>query len=131
MPEDKKIRVAVWEYRNAKGKRRIAYFGDVVALPAAEVERGERQGVFDQPEPVVEVVEPDADLEPDDLQLDAAADAAAAAAGDLSSGPKGPVPPRAGAKELWVDYAVENGLSREAAEKLNRAQLIEKFGGKE
>lgn len=47
----KKIRVAIWEYRNDDGKRRHAYFGDVVDLSDDEVERGSRAGVFDQPEP--------------------------------------------------------------------------------
>lgn len=46
---EKTVTVAHWEYRNPDGKRRRAYFGDVVTLTAEEVERGERAGVFDQP----------------------------------------------------------------------------------
>lgn len=58
----KTITVATWEYRNAEGKRRRAYYGDVVELTAAEVKRGTAAGVFDQPDvvPVVgEVFIPD------------------------------------------------------------------------
>lgn len=43
---------------------------------------------------------------------------------DISSGTKGPVPPKAGAKELWVDYAVANGWARDDAEAKTRAELI-------
>lgn len=46
---EKTITVAVWEYRNAEGKRRRGYHGDVVQLTADEVERGEREGIFNQP----------------------------------------------------------------------------------
>lgn len=42
----KTIRVATWEYRDKAKKRRRAYYGDVVDLPAAEVKRGEAAGVF-------------------------------------------------------------------------------------
>lgn len=46
---EKTVTVAIWEYRNAEGRRRRAYRGDVVELTADEVERGERAGVFNQP----------------------------------------------------------------------------------
>ncbi|MGW8936177.1 hypothetical protein [Gordonia terrae] len=42
----KTIRVATWEYRDKAKKRRRAYYGDVVDLPAAEVKRGEAAGIF-------------------------------------------------------------------------------------
>ncbi|MCV7255679.1 hypothetical protein H7J86_26290 [Mycobacterium hackensackense] len=40
------VRAALWEYRDAKGQRRRAFFGQEVDLPASEIERGEAQGVF-------------------------------------------------------------------------------------
>lgn len=46
---EKTVTVAHWEYHNPEGRRRRAYFGDVVTLTADEVKRGERAGVFDQP----------------------------------------------------------------------------------
>lgn len=45
------VKVATWQYFNAKGQRRRAYFGDEIDLPKAEVERGDREGVF-TPEPI-------------------------------------------------------------------------------
>lgn len=45
------VKVATWQYRNAKGQRRRAYFGDEIELPKDEVERGDREGVF-TPAPV-------------------------------------------------------------------------------
>lgn len=64
----KKIRVAVWEYRNDEGKRRLAYFGDSVELPESEIARGTAAGAFDQPEPPAPApdAEPDADQPPAD-----------------------------------------------------------------
>ncbi|GAS94422.1 uncharacterized protein RMCC_1388 [Mycolicibacterium canariasense] len=40
------VRAALWEYRDAKGQRRRAFFGQEVDVPASEIERGEAQGVF-------------------------------------------------------------------------------------
>lgn len=48
------VKVALWDYRDANGKRRRAYFGDEVDLPKREIDRGTQQGVFD-PAPVPEV----------------------------------------------------------------------------
>lgn len=45
------VKVATWQYFNAKGQRRRAYFGDEIELPKDEVERGDREGVF-TPAPV-------------------------------------------------------------------------------
>jgi hypothetical protein len=52
---EKEIRVAVWEYHDADGKRRRAWFGQTVDLTEDEIARGEAAGVFDQPEPVGDV----------------------------------------------------------------------------
>lgn len=40
------VLVAVWEYRNAKGKRRLAYFGDTVDLTKEAIELGEAVDAF-------------------------------------------------------------------------------------
>lgn len=47
---------------------------------------------------------------------------------DISAGTKGPVPPKAGTKDLWVEYAVDNGLDRAAAEAMTKPDLIARFG---
>ncbi|MFH5231892.1 hypothetical protein [Antrihabitans spumae] len=47
---------------------------------------------------------------------------------DISTGPKGPVPPKTGLKELWVEYAVDNGMTESDAEALSKQELIAKFG---
>ncbi|AUV60791.1 head-tail connector protein [Mycobacterium phage Rem711] len=45
------VKVATWQYRDSKGRRRRAYFGDEIELPKDEIERGDRLGVF-TPAPV-------------------------------------------------------------------------------
>ncbi len=127
---DKEIRVALWSCRDANGKRRIARFGEVVDLPESEIVRGEQAGVFDQPlaDPVV-VVDDEADEETlIPLADDAANVAPPADLHDISTGPKGPVPPKTGLKELWVEYAVENGMTESDAEAMSKHELIAKFG---
>lgn len=46
------VKAALWEYRDADGKKHRAFFGDRVELTEDEIERGERQGVFDPDAPV-------------------------------------------------------------------------------
>jgi hypothetical protein len=57
------VLVAVWEYRNAKGKRRLAYFGDTVDLTKEAIELGEAVDAFGI-EPVQD--SDDLDENPDD-----------------------------------------------------------------
>lgn len=49
------VKVAIWEYRNAKGHRRRAYFGQTIELPEDELKRGDREGVF-TPAPIPAMV---------------------------------------------------------------------------
>lgn len=100
------IRVALWEYLTADGKRRLAYFGDSVELTAAEYERAEKAGVFDQVTPEVVPVATPVDAEP------------AAVAAVV------PRPAKAHAKELWVEYAVSKGWDRAVAEDTNKKDLV-------
>lgn len=44
--EFRTIRVGQWRHKTVDGRYRISRFGDEVELPADEVERGDRQGVF-------------------------------------------------------------------------------------
>lgn len=45
----KTITTALWVYETPEGNRRIAYHGEKVELAAEEAERGEKEGVFNQP----------------------------------------------------------------------------------
>ncbi|WP_084865876.1 hypothetical protein [Prescottella equi] len=109
----KKIRVALWEYRNADGKRRLCYFGDTVELTDAEIERGTAAGVFDQPEPELVVVD-DAEPAPSD---DAAAPAAPAA--------DAPRRPRATATiEKWAAYAKVRGIDADKVDAMESKDAI-------
>lgn len=54
----KTITTALWVYETPEGNRRIAYHGEQVELTAAEAERGENTGVFNQP-PAGSVTSPD------------------------------------------------------------------------
>lgn len=103
MPRNQ-IRVALWEYRNADGKRRLAYFGDSVDLTPDEYERAEKAGVFD-------IVVPAA-TEP-------TAPPAAATETKVVARPA-----KAHAKELWVEYAVSKGWDRAVAEDTNKKDLV-------
>ena len=40
------VKAALWEYRDRKGRRRRAFFGDEVNLTESEIERGDRENVF-------------------------------------------------------------------------------------
>lgn len=47
------IRVRIWRHKTTDGGYQISHFGDEVDLPKAEVERGDREGVF-TPAPIPE-----------------------------------------------------------------------------
>lgn len=134
-------------------RRRLAYFGQEVDLSAAEQRRADAAGVFDQPDPVpspfappppADVVDVDADAaDADDVDTDVidagTADTDAGAGDDLADldttgtadggdQPDGVTamvkPPNTAPAEVWVDYAVAQGLDRADAEKMSRADLI-------
>ncbi|MFE7746866.1 hypothetical protein [Nocardia sp. NPDC057455] len=110
--------------------------GDVFELDDAEAERLLKAGAVER----VDDEQPVDDGEPGEAT---AADVDEAGRGeqpvddagepldpaDISAGPKGAVPPRAGAKPLWVDYAVANGMPRPEAEEMTKPELIARFGG--
>lgn len=54
------IRVRIWRHKTTEGGYRISHFGDEVDLPKAEVERGDREGVFN-PTPIPETRSADVD----------------------------------------------------------------------
>lgn len=54
------IRNAFWRHKTTDGGYRISYFGDEVDLPADEIKRGDREGVF---EPTVPAATTAASLE--------------------------------------------------------------------
>lgn len=132
MPK-KTIRVAVWEYRNAAGKRRLAYFGNVVDLPASEIERGEALDVFGAPvvETEVEVETADPDTQGGDGEAAlaaavAAADAEQAAAAKAAATAKaatGERPQNVAGKAVWDAYGVANGLTAEEVGEMTKAQI--------
>lgn len=97
------IRVALWEYRNADGKRRLAYFGDSVDLTPDEYARAEKAGVFDIVIPEVE-----------ELVVET----------PISETKDVPRPAKAHAKELWVEYAVSKGWDRAVAEANSKKELV-------
>lgn len=145
----KQIRVAVWEYENAEGKRRKGYFGDVVDMPESEVRRGEKAGVFDQPEPDEQAIPftlptgvagpalvPEAeagglDDEPADDEArhvdddsDDDNDPADDEPGDAAGKPKRTAP-----VVEWREYVVHAGIMSEAeAADMSRADLIKRAG---
>lgn len=120
---EKTISHAIFEWFE-DGVRRWAYRGEVVDIPESVVAQYDRFGVFasgdDVPAPLVESI-----TTPDPFIADAVM---VADPTDISTGPKGPVPPKAGLKELWVEYAVENGMTESDAEAMSKHELIAKFG---
>ena len=126
------VRVAIWEYRDAEGRRRRAYFGNVVELTEDEYTRAERAGVFAaRPVSVVEdSAAPDGDAGAAELgegegegeggeQQDPGGDADP---GELQR------PKLAAVKDLWVEYAVSRGMDRARAEDMTKAELVTMFG---
>lgn len=129
------VRAAVWAYRTAAGRRRVAYFGDVVDLTEAEHERADRAGVL-TPEPVAD--EPTVDLVPPDDGGDLFPRLADENGGDQGDGGgsdesdqgdgDGPVVvPRPASttspKAEWHAYAVSRGIPAEEAGRMSRAEI--------
>lgn len=119
---EKKVLVATWEYLDADGKRRRAFFGDAVKLTDAEVERAEAAGVFAA-----------ADAVADESQADpaVAVDAAGDGGGDAPQDPAAEAgaerPKKAASKATWVAYAVSRGMDEAEAKAMNRDDLVQKF----
>lgn len=61
------IRVRIWRHKTTDGGYRISHFGDEVDLPKAEVERGDREGVF-TPAPIPETRSADVDRKLADIE---------------------------------------------------------------
>lgn len=99
---EKTIRVAVWEYLNAEGKRRFAYFGDTVEVPESEIAKGELVAAFG-----AEAIEPgkNADTE-----------APAESAGKLDR------PKNAAPKPAWEAYAASRGV--EGVDDMSKDELV-------
>jgi hypothetical protein len=142
----KQIRVALWEYTNAEGKRRKAFFGDIVDLPDDEVERGEKAGVFGPATgsdaalaAIVGADRVDEVPPPADEDLDHGPADDEPITHTVSTQPTGePVadvsttlerPKQAAPKDAWVEYAKRRGMSEADAEAATKVELIEKFGG--
>lgn len=100
--------------RDDAGKLRYYYQGTQLPadLPEGEVARLVDRGlVVETPEDLEEYE--DLDSETPDGEDDAA---------------EGSAPPKAAAKDAWVDYAVASGADRAEAEGLTKVELIERYG---
>lgn len=117
-----KILVAVWEYRDATGKKRRAYFGDDVELTDAEAARAEMEGVLG-------TAEPEPETGPIEEGDSGDGDGGEAGEGQDDGEPAPPPPPKRPAKaaltELWAEYVVALGKATpEEAAGMQRKDLI-------
>lgn len=115
------VRVATWEYLNHEGKRRRAYYGQVIDVPDEETARGEKAGVFGPPaDPQAEPSE-DEVAEPETQSREDEADSS-----ELDSTGTVPLerPAFTALKSAWVDYAAAVGWDRAQAEDASKAELI-------
>lgn len=145
----KTIRVATWEYRDKAKKRRRAFYGDVVDLPAPEVKRGEAAGVFGAfdevadesapkpqqskgddksagdalPSPPVAEGADDLDGIGDDADTSEAGQGSDADGGDDAGSDAGR-PKYTAPHATWVEYAVSQGMDHDEAQATDRADLI-------
>ncbi|MFF2060033.1 MULTISPECIES: hypothetical protein [Actinomycetes] len=123
---EKTIRVAVWEYLNHEGKRRFAYFGDVVDLPDSEIERGEQVEAFgadltlsdlaDQPDPSTKAEVP-AEQPATPAEPGATTSDTPPAADVKLERPKNAAP-----KPEWVEYAAWRGI--DGVEDMSKDELV-------
>ncbi|SIJ52384.1 Uncharacterised protein [Mycobacteroides abscessus subsp. bolletii] len=117
---EKKILVATWEYLDADGLRRRAFFGDIVRLTDAEVDRAQAAGVF-------------AAAVAHEGPAPAGDDGAASGEGgteapqDPGAQAGGERPKKAASKATWVAYAVSRGMDEAEAKAMNRDDLVQKF----
>lgn len=111
---EKTIRVAVWEYLNAEGRRRLAYFGDTVEIPESEIAKGELVDAFG-----IDSVEPDdvQEAEPEPATTPVEVEPPAPAPSTAGDRPKNAAP-----KPIWEAYALKRGI--ENAADLNKDELV-------
>ncbi|SLJ42928.1 Uncharacterised protein [Mycobacteroides abscessus subsp. abscessus] len=118
---EKKILVATWEYLDADGKRRRAFFGDIVRLTDAEVDRAQAAGVFAAAAAAHEDPAPAGD------DGAASGDGGTEAPQDPGAQAGGERPKKAASKATWVAYAVSRGMDEAEAKAMNRDDLVQKF----
>ena len=111
---EKTIRVAVWEYLNAEGKRRLAYFGDTVEIPESEIAKGELVDAFG-----IDSVAPDDDAEAEPEPATNAVEVEPAVPASPAAGDR---PKNAAPKPIWEAYALKRGI--ENAAELNKDGLV-------
>lgn len=118
---EKKVLVATWEYLDADGKRRRAFFGDIVRLTDAEVDRAQAAGVF--------AAAAAAHEDPAPVGDDGAAsgEGGTEALQDPGAQAGGERPKKAASKATWVAYAVSRGMDEAEAKAMNRDDLVQKF----
>lgn len=118
---EKKVLVATWEYLDADGLRRRAFFGDIVRLTDAEVDRAQAAGVFAAAAAAHEDRAPagDGGAASGEGGTEALQDPGAQAGGER--------PKKAASKATWVAYAVSRGMDEAEAKAMNRDDLVQKF----
>lgn len=117
---EKKILVATWEYLDADGLRRRAFFGDIVRLTDAEVDRAQAAGVF-----AAAAAHEDPAPAGDDGA--ASGEGGTEAPQDPGAQAGGERPKKAASKATWVAYAVSRGMDEAEAKAMNRDDLVQKF----
>lgn len=117
---EKKVLVATWEYLDADGLRRRAFFGDIVRLTDAEVDRAQAAGVF-----AAAVAHEDRAPAGDDGA--ASGEGGTEAPQDPGAQAGGERPKKAASKATWVAYAVSRGMDEAEAKAMNRDDLVQKF----
>lgn len=116
---EKKVLVATWEYLDADGLRRRAFFGDIVRLTDAEVDRAQAAGVF--------AAAAREDRAPAGDDGAASGEGGTEAPQDPGAQAGGERPKKAASKATWVAYAVSRGMDEAEAKAMNRDDLVQKF----
>jgi hypothetical protein len=115
---ERMVAVSVLQLLHADGVIRWARADDIVDVEGEDLERGDRLGyLVPVPEPV-EVV-----IDPDPVENVPASDAEPTAVKKLSR------PARTANKDLWIEYAISEGIDRKLAEadETTKADLIALF----
>jgi hypothetical protein len=139
--QERVVRHALLDYVDPDGVRRVALRGQTVRIDGDALQRAEE----------LEALEPvDAD-ESDEETADESSDEEGAGAASSPPGAQEPAlpplapadvvlgdesdgdeadgkPPKAAAKDAWVDFAVAQGADQGEAEAMTKAELIERFG---
>lgn len=119
---EKKVLVATWEYLDADGLRRRAFFGDIVRLTDAEVDRAQAAGVF-----ATAAAAAHEDRAPAGDGGAASGEGGTEALQDPGAQAGGERPKKAASKATWVAYAVSRGMDEAEAKAMNRDDLVQKF----